>query len=856
MNRIPLFASAILFFSAPQSRAQLPNSNLEMISPAFARAGTEVEVNLSGKDLEELTGLRFNDARIVARQKMLPVDDFFPKPRPDGNRFVVTIPGDLPPGIYEARSLGYFGLSTARPFMVLPKDAAEMEESSDHSKRENALSLPIETGLTGTIDAGNLDWFQMKGKKGERLLIEVWAERLDSKLDGMLAVYDQAGRELESNRQHFGRDPFVDFTPPADGEYWVSLADILYRGGSQYFYRIKVSRGPHIDFVFPPAGLPGKKTKFTLYGRNLPGGSLGEGVKIGGKLLESVEVEIQMPSAPSVPKSFTGRTPREDLLPAFEYRYKNSNPVRIGFATAPVVPEDSPSGAPQKVSVPCEVAGRFDQPGDSDAYRFMATRGTSYWIESISQQMTAATDTVILLRKIGRDETGKETVTAVSENDERPSYFSADRHDSSNADTNDAVLSFTADADAEYEIKLINNLGSGDPAHQYRLAIRNASPDFQLLTTTELNIMASNGRAGFPAAQLVRRGGSIVYRVIAPRRDGFDGDIVITMEGLPKGVNAQPLVFSGQTDNGFLTVLAAPDAPAWAGPVRIVGKANIHGKEIVRTARNASLVWGSIFADSYRVRTRLDLETVLSVTDRENAPALVSQADPAKKWEVELNQKLDIPVKVTDSAMRKGNLTVQVHGFPGMLRSPPNVAIPEKAKDGKITIDFKPNGNFKVESGRYQFVLQGIGIAKYPYNPGNVKTAQAEKDRLETLARTMMKSAATAKTKIAPAEKELAAAKADAASTGAAEKASLAKRVAELQARLDGLKKASAEAEAKSKKAADYRTKSEQKLKTVTAKAKEKDVKFATFSQPISVEVKEKPKPAPPAKVTAPAPKK
>lgn len=136
--------------------------------------------------------------------------------------------------------------------MILPKDSPEIVESGDHSSRENALPLPIETGVLGIVDAQKVDWFRIEAKKGERLLIQVWAERLDSKLDGMLAVSDAEGRELETSRGHFSRDPLIDFTAPADGTYFVSLTDILYRGGSGSFYRLLVSRKPVVDFVVPP----------------------------------------------------------------------------------------------------------------------------------------------------------------------------------------------------------------------------------------------------------------------------------------------------------------------------------------------------------------------------------------------------------------------------------------------------------------------------------------------------------------------------------------------------------------------------------------------------------------------------
>ena len=823
-----------------QALAQLPSTDLHTISQAFAKAGETIEITVTGEHLEEVTGLRFNEARITAAPVRSAPDDFFPAGQVSKNRFAVTIPAAVAPGIYEVRSLGHFGLSTARPFMVLPADATEVVETGDISKRQTAQALPIETGVRGQVDGQRIDWYRIDGKKGERLLIEVWAERLDSKLDGRLIVTDAEGRELESNQMHFGRDPFVDFTPPADGAYYVGLSDVLYRGGGgQYFYRLKVSRRPHVDFVFPPAGLPGQVTRFTLYGRNLPGGSPGEGISLDGKPLDTLEVDIPVPAEPSTVGTFTSDTPRQSILPAFEYAHAGANPVRIGFATAPVVLEKADAAPAQTVTLPCEIAGRFDDEGDSDTYRFTAKKGSTYWIETISERFTANADTVLLLRKVVRDDKGVETLAPVAENDDPTSFFSVNNQDSTHADSNDAVLSFTADADAEMDLKVINNLASGGIAHRYRLAIREASPDFQLLTATEQDLTATNGRAGYPTAPLVRRGGSFVYRVLAPRRDGFDGDIVVTIGGLPAGVTASPLVLSGDTQSGFLTVTAAADAPAWTGPVTISGKATIGGREVVRVSRNASLVWGVIFADSVRVRTRLDLETVLSVTDRETAPALIAQADPAKTWQVELNGKLEIPVKLTDHGTRKGVVTVQPHGFPGLHRSPPSITLAEGAQEGVLPIEFKPGGNFEVKPGRYQFVLQGISLAKYRYNLPAVEAAAAEKTRLEKLTQDFEKKVAEAKAKVAEAQKALGTAKANAATATEAAKSDLAKQAEAAQAALAAAQKAVTDAEAKVKRGKDLVTAADSLLQAVTTKAKETDTKFGTYSQPISVEVTE-----------------
>ena len=206
--------------------AQLPFTDLQTVTPAFAKAGETIEVTITGTNTDDITGLRFNDARITAEPVRSAPDDFFPEGQVAKNRFTLSIPATVEPGTYEVRSLGYFGLSTARPFLVLPKDSPEIVESGDLSKRDSAMELPVETGVRGQIDGGKRDWFKFQDKKGERLLIEVWAERLDSKLDGQLVVTDTEGRELESQNDYFGRDPMASEMP-----FWTAPVE---RGRSMF----------------------------------------------------------------------------------------------------------------------------------------------------------------------------------------------------------------------------------------------------------------------------------------------------------------------------------------------------------------------------------------------------------------------------------------------------------------------------------------------------------------------------------------------------------------------------------------------------------------------------------------------
>lgn len=834
MNR--LAALLLPFLLVVPTQAFMPYSDLLTVSPALVRAGETVEVTVAGKDLEALSSLRFSNPKITSVPVVMPADDIHPTPRPVDGKFTVTIPADVPAGVYEVRTDGFLGLSTARPFVVFPSGAPESLEQGDHSTPDTALPLAAGAGVLGTLDAAKFDWYRFEAKKGERFFLEVAAERLDAKGDVLLAVADASGRELESSRHHFGRDPFVDFSAPADGTYFVSVCDSLYSGGREHFYHLRFGRGPHVDFVFPPAGEPGETRSFTFFGRNLPGGSLGDGWELGGKPLETLSVALEVPGEVAVPRSFHPGIPREAMTPAFEHTLPGADPVRIGFATAPVVEEERASEL-QTVTWPVEIAGRFDEPGDVDAFRVSLKKGESCWIEVTSHRLGVGSDPVLTVEKIAMEGAGAETCTLVAENDDLPSFYGVDLLNDLNADSLDPALSFTADADADYRITLLNQAGGGSPAHLYRLAIRRALPDFQLIAGNELAKTINND--AFPSVAVLRRGGSAIYRLIAFRRDGFEGDITVTATGLPPGVTADPLVLSGKTSEGFLTVRAAPDTAEWRGSVTLTGKAKIGEAEVTREARSASIIWGKrVFGNQAQVRSRLDLETVLSVVS-EPEHARIDLTD-SKVWTVPVGGTLEFPIKTTENGTRTGTLAINAHGFPGIGRNPPSVSINEGQTEGVLKFDFKPSPNFKVEPGRYQFVLQGVGNARYRLNPAAAEAATKEADRIKALRPALADAVEKAKAALTDAEKALAAAKQrEASAADDAARAALTGETAAAQTKADAAKKVAQEAEAKLTALAAAEDAAVKAATAAETKAKERSQQFATYSMPITVEVTE-----------------
>src|SRR5439155_5938664 len=90
---------------------------------------------------------------------------------------------------------------------------------------------------------------------------------------------------------------------------------------------------------------------------------------------------------------------------------------------------------------------------------------------------------------------------------------------------------------------------------------------------------------------LLRRGETMPIKVMAFRRDNFNGDIELKVEKLPAGVTSNEAKIEKDKSSALLLVTAAENAAGWFGPVKIVGKAKIGAAEVARRARGATLNW-------------------------------------------------------------------------------------------------------------------------------------------------------------------------------------------------------------------------------------------------------------------------
>jgi len=747
--------------------AQLPVTQLFAVSPPGGKQGTSVELTIAaGADLDGVDRLYFSHPGITAARKLAPLKPLQTVPDPLPNEFTVTIAPDVPPGMYDVRAVGTFGMSNPRFFVV--GDLAEVKEQPGNATQDKAVSIELNTVVNGAADATAADWYKFAAKAGQRVVIDCWAQRIDSRMDATLVVLDGAGRQLFRSRDTNRRDPLVDLTVPADGEYLLKVYDFVYAGGPEYFYRLAIGTGPHIDFIVPPCGVPGTKASYTIYGRNLPGGAPAEGVTIDGRTLEKLAVEIALPADKPTERLEIGEfvEPDESSLDGTEYRLPSpqgvSNSSFIGFAAAPVVLEHEPNDEPAManiVTLPCEFVGQFGPRGDQDWLQFDAKAGEVYWIEMLAQRLGQAVDPAVLLQRVTKNDKGEEQVADIVDLDDDATNIGGIAY---NTTTSDAVFRFAVPGNGTYRA-MVRDLyfGSrGDPRHIYRLSIHREQPDFRLAAVA--TYPANNKLETRPWNPLLRRGGAERIDVMAFRRDGFAGDIVVTAEGLPEGLTAAPVLIGGGQSAATLVLTATDQAAAWTGTIQIVGRAKVGPAEVVRPARAGTVLQASSPAGQPPVpaRARLARSFALAVTAQDIAPFQVDLGE-SKTWEMSRAGKLQIPVKVTRRGEIKGNLTLTALGLPANVQPQP-LAFDANTNEGKFEVQINPNAPL----GSYTIYMQVQSTVAYKRDVAAAEAATKAKVEIDKLAADTAEAAKAADVAKQAADK--AAADADAAAKAAA----------------------------------------------------------------------------------------
>jgi hypothetical protein len=717
LPRLPFTALLVGLLTAglaPHAAAQqppgpgLPQPRLLVVTPAGGQAGSSVEVTLTGNDLEQPQKLLFNHAGI----KSEPIDEpSRPVKPPQGGqpqlmtaKFKVTIPPDVPVGHYDVRFVSKDGVSNPRVFVI--GDLPETTEKEPNNDVDQAQEIPLNSTVHGTISAPtDVDYFRFSGKKGQRVVVSCLATSIDSKLQAVVEVYDKSGARLAENRNYHDGDALLDVTLAADGDYFVRINSFAYlQGTAEYFYRLTVSTAPWIDAIFPPVVEPGKATKVTVYGRNLPEGKPDPEAVVEGRVLEKVTVTVNAPGDPASRQRLAYRghiAPLVGTMDGFEYRVRNktgtSNPFLLIFAQAPVVTGNGDNLSPEKaqaVSVPCEIAGRIERKHERDWYSFTAKKGDSLSIELYGDRLGSPMDLYAVLKSAG-PKSG--TIVELDDSTEQvPNQFF-------NRGSDPPQYQFKAPADGTYLLMVSSREADieAGPRQLYRVRITPQQPDFRLV------LMPPSANA--PDAAVLRRGATQFFTAFVMRLDGFNEDITLTAEGLPQGVTCPPQTIPAGQRQGVLVLSAGENAPLWTGEIRVKGSATIDGQKVEREARAATITWPLPQNQQAPTISRLDGGLVIGVIE-EGPFALSTTLTTAT---AKPGENIEVPLKLTRHwADVKAPVQVTLLGLPGNQQQQQQViaTIAADKSEAKVTVNIRPN----VPPGVYTLVFRGQ--AQFPYS--------------------------------------------------------------------------------------------------------------------------------------------
>jgi len=527
------------------------------------RQPTPMEQDALVKELSQLRGKRERGERLTSAEAQRAATirytlDHFGRQLSNQalNQFAtvrVSIATKATLGKHEIRLDTTLGLSNPLTFCVddLPEiskpDWKNVPKSKDSMEAElttstNGIPITLPVIVNGQIQPGGVDRYRFTAKQGQRLTVLVSARELlpyladavPGWLQATLALYDAQGAELAYDDNYLFRpDPVLMFKIPCDGEYTIAIKDALFRGREDFVYRVAIGELPFITDLYPLGAQAGTQCSLAVNGWNLP--------------QRWATLDLRGRAAGLLP--FAVRSGRRD-----------SNRVPFAVDTLSEFFEHEPNNTltnANAVTLPLILNGRMDQPGDADVFRFDGHAGQQIAAEVMARRLNSALDSQLKLS----DAAGN----LIAFNDDHEDKGSGlDTHHA------DSFIMATLPSNGVYFVRIGDTQRTGGTNFSYRLRISAPRPDFALRIT--------------PSSLNVRGGTSVPLSVYALRRDGFGGEITLSLKGAPAGFALAAATVPAGQDKVKVTLAVPPTASPEQFSLQIEGHAKIQGKDVARPA--------------------------------------------------------------------------------------------------------------------------------------------------------------------------------------------------------------------------------------------------------------------------------
>ena len=551
-----------------QGYAADPVKGPELLSlfPLGGQRGTTLEVRMRGKNLGGTYAVWVDGGELKADVER--VDEIELKEydlvkkawtSQPGYRvsFQVEIDASAGIGTHSIRAVTPQGVSNPLPFRVT-SHPVQTETADPHQTPEAAQKLRFPVVVNGKISrGGELDFYGFDADDGQDLTFEVVSHL---GIEPTLTLYEPTGSWFDRNRLrelafHLGRlstpatlhtyDRMPNYEKPRltyrfsrKGHYLIQVGAHLSKGGPDCPYQFRIS----------PAD--------ARAARPLERGSV--------QGLPSGWAEFSRELEPDRLERLWSRTVREAADP--------STPA----AGLPRVMEAEPNQSPgqaQEVALPSIIEGSIDRPGDIDHYRFKVRDGAKLAFEVETPDVTPP---FFNPRLTVLDAEGNESFNNIFRRLGRQFQFYSKTVESKTLHTFESGGEFTL------QVRDITSR-QGDPGFVYRLLIRPQIPHMGDIEVTDDRINLRSGTAG-------------KLTVITDQEEGFGGEIVLSIENLPAGVEALPGTelepekginpdegpkerFVPKSQKATVLLVAREDAPATAMPrmIRIVARPVVGG---------------------------------------------------------------------------------------------------------------------------------------------------------------------------------------------------------------------------------------------------------------------------------------
>lgn len=650
--------AAILFVLAllnSGALAQLAPPRLASISPPAGQVGTSFNATFSGNNLDDATQVRFSHSGISAKAL-------------GGNgleaKFAVTIAPDVPSGSYDARVVGKNGITNVRSIWV--GSEKQLASPTDNTSVEKAMPLAVNSATWARCAAATMQFYAVDLTRDQHVIFECETEAIDSRMSSVMLLSDQNHRELAHSRL----GGILDFTAPSDGRYFLCIHDLLYRGGTEYPYHLAVTTRPHLHSIFPPVGSAGSRSKYTLFGYNLPHGSPSSYCDADGTKLQQQQIELELPT-----QSLAG--PAD----TFEYRLQSD----VGSSNALKI-----------FIVKCQQVGRFSS-SQSARLDFTGIKGETQWVEIYADRFGIPAAADLRVQRIDSDRRTQD-LKEINGIDSGASY----RVPFNGMLTRDVGFVFQLPQDGTYRLTATNMMAAPGIPVAYAISVGPPVPDFDL-TASPPTSARNNGRDVQPTGGIVLpRGGRFPIELSVYRSGGFEGEIHVECQGLPEGVTGTATIAEGQS-NSLLFLVSDASAKAWAGAVKIVATANTSRGAISHEAHYRTIVWPSTEDEAAPTRSCSDLAFGVS-----EEPVAMAIETPQTRLKLDAT-RLHVPFK----AVITSPLRIHPGGLPQLLALPEITIAPGKPQQ-LIDIDLGPQ---RLTPGRYTIYLEIAGARRSNKNP-------------------------------------------------------------------------------------------------------------------------------------------